>query len=324
MTYGYTPEELGYLTGFSTYGAPTIPAGATQPSPWYPQTVAEPTEPKKIIEPQGCICPVTGALRAEGTTRFDEAGIYTCQSGAWIRTGESPIKTKEEEPEPIISGCEEGTTSGTGVNQYTCINGKWVYTGEAPTGYEPGEPSYGEPWAVGSPEWMEEHYWDRWAGMGTALGLYGKQGLSPYEQYLKGQLGPTSALYDIYGRMSTVPGYGYEAPGMFSPWGARYAQDPFAMYGMARGMMGDVFGMTPEERGMADLGYESGAMADLMRMGLRPQLGRQTAQWLAGKLPVMREAWQAQYPGWTAETAGAGQPSFYDYARQKYNIGQYF
>lgn len=174
---------------------------------------------------------------------------------------------------------------------------------------------------VGSPTWMEEAY-GRWPGYGTALGLYGRQYMSPYEQYQAGLGDPLSRLYDISGRMGTAGGFPQYAPGgMFSQWAPQYAQNPFAMYTLARSMMGDVMGMTPEQRGGAGMAYGGGDLGPLLEMALRQQVGKQTAGWISGQLPIAQEQWQQQYPGWVA---GAGQPSFLDYVRQKYNLGQFF
>ena len=175
------------------------------------------------------------------------------------------------------------------------------------------------PWAAGTPEFMEEAY-GRWPGFGTAMGMYGRQYLKPYEQYQAGLQPGLETLYDVGGRMGTRGGFGQYAPGgMFSQWAPQYAQDPRAMYGLARGMMGNVFGMTPEQRAGAEVGYGTAPqdLASLMQMGLRTQLGKGTAGWLAGKMPAEQQAWTAQYP----QQQG---PSFEDYIREKYNLGQYF
>lgn len=191
--------------------------------------------------------------------------------------------------------------------------------------YEPG-PYWGttggtnmatNPWAVGSPQFMEETY-GRWPGFGTALGLYGRQYLSPYEQYMAGQQPSLEALYDIGGRMGTAGGFPQYAPGgMFSQWAPQYAQNPFAMYALARSMMGSAAGMTPEQRAVAEIPAGGADLSSLLQMALRTQLGKGTAGWIAGKMPAEQQAWTAQYP----QQQG---PSFLDYVMQKYGLSRFF
>lgn len=179
------------------------------------------------------------------------------------------------------------------------------------------------PYAVGSPEFMEEYY-GRWPGFGTALGLYGRQALSPYEQYQAGMQPQLETLYDVGGRMGRVGLTQYDPNQLFSQWAPPYAQNPFAMYAQARGMMGGLIGLTPEQRAQAEITTEGADFPALLQMGLRSQLGKQTAGWMAGQIPAARQAYSAQYPQTGMAEGLQGAPSFMDYIMQKYNLGGFF
>jgi len=182
--------------------------------------------------------------------------------------------------------------------------------GEMPTTYP-----------VGSPEWMEERY-GRGAGFGTALGTYGRQYLSPFEEYLAGRHQLLDPLYDISTRMGTAGGFGQYLPGgMYSQWAPQYARNPFEMYGLAKSMMGNVFGMTPEQRATTGITAGGQDFGSLLEMALRTSLGKRTAGWMAEQVPGAYQSWVSEYPGWTAE---GGEPSFLNYLKQKYNLGQFF
>ena len=280
--------------------------------------------------PAPTVAPTEGDTRVNTDPAYP-LGEYTFTGGQWVLS--SPTAT------PTTPTTTAPTTGAA--NNYICpICGtqqdEWSYDGhvsahkmtEAQEGFgeafaggvPPFEPlGMGSPWAKGTPQFMEEEY-GRWPGFGTALGLFGRQSLTPHEQYLASMQGPLERLYDIGGRMGTAGGFGQYAPGgMFSEWAPQYAQNPFAMYGLAQGMMGDVMGMNPEQRATTNIGYETNprAVEDLLSLGLRTQLGKGTAGWLSGKLPAERQSWLSQYP----QQQG---PSFMDYISQKYNLGQFF
>lgn len=173
-------------------------------------------------------------------------------------------------------------------------------------------------WATGSAPWMEELY-GRWPGYGTAMGIYGQNYLRPFQQYQASQVEPLSNLYDIAGRMGTAGGFAQYAPNtMFSQWAPGYAQNPQQMYGLAQQMMGSAYRMTPEQRATTGVTAGEGDLSNLLEMGLRTRLGRNTAGWLAGRIPSEQQAWTAQYP------TGTGGPSFLDYVMNKYGLGRYF
>lgn len=234
----------------------------------------------------------------------------TTEGEFWPGGGVTP---PEEEPPPEGEPPKEGDIKTEDGILYTFTNGQWVET----TYTE----AIANPWAAGSPRFMEERY-GRWPGFGTAMGLFGRSHLAPSEQYTAGLEPQLGALYDISGRLGTAPGMGgYSPQGMFSEWAPSYARNPFSMYAQARGMLGSAFGMTPEARSTAGVGYGSGAIDELLRSGLRTQLGKSTSGWLAGQLPSAEQSWLAQYP---EQGPGTGAPSFLDYVKQKYNLGQYF
>lgn len=249
------------------------------------------------------------------------------ESLGWIEPGAGDITEPVTPPGGLFAcpycGAQFGSTAGLAAHlsaEHPNLPGG---VGDMTTGFDPYAPMQASPYAPGSPEWMEERYagpgdpYGRWAGFGTALGLYGRQQLAPYERYMVGQQPQLESLYNILGRWGGVGGQPEYAPGMFSQWAPQYAQNPFAMYGMARGMLGDVFGMTPEQSGMA---YGGGGIGNLLQMALRPQLGKQAAGWMGQQMPIAQEQWQQQYPGWVA---GGGQPTFIDYIKEKYKLGEY-
>ncbi len=204
---------------------------------------------------------------------------------------------------------------------YRLVNGQWVsqeFGPEAPGGEQPlaEQNLYSQPYAVGSPQWMEEVYGPR-AGYMTGLGMYGKQGRTPYQSYQERLYDPLSRMYDLSSQFTAGGVPGYEPGGFMGQWGQPYAENPFAMYAQARGMMGDVMGMAPEQRAGFGLQGPTAALQDLMGMGLRQQVGLPGAQWLSGRLPQEQESWVSQYP------QGQG-PSFLDYVTNKYNLGRYF
>lgn len=174
------------------------------------------------------------------------------------------------------------------------------------------------PWGVGTPPYMEELY-GRWPGFGTALGLYGRAHLSPHEQYLASRAEPLSLMYDIGGRMAP---YGYAPDSMYSEWAPGYAQNPAAMYGLAENMMGSLVGMSPELRAQAEMPATGGDFGSLLEMALRTRLGRNTANWISGRIPAEQQAYTAMYPQQMMDTFTG--PTFLDYVLNKYGIAGYF
>lgn len=167
---------------------------------------------------------------------------------------------------------------------------------------------------VGSPQWTEETYGPQ-AGYMAGLGLYGKGYQSPYQQYQAGMYDPLNLLWQMQAPMAMAGMPGYAPTQYLSQFATPFAEDPFSMYAMARGTLGDVMGMAPEQRaGMPGAEY-GGGIAQLLGLGLRQQLGPGAA-WLQGRVPAERTQWQAQYP----QQQG---PTFLDYIRQKYNLGQW-
>ena len=205
---------------------------------------------------------------------------------------------------------------------YKLENGQWIPQEsdvEEPGGFAPTPPErnlYDSPFSVGSPQWMEEVYGPR-AGYMTGLGMYGKQGRTPYQSYQERLYDPLSRMYDLSSQFTAGGVPGYEPGGFMGQWGQPYAENPFAMYAQAKGMMGNVMGMNPEQRAGFGLQGPTAALQDLMGMGLRQDLGLPGAQWLSGRLPQEQESWVSQYP------QGQG-PSFLDYVTNKYNLGKYF
>jgi len=76
--------------------------------------------------------------------------------------------------------------------------------------------------------------------------------------------------------------------------------------------------MNPEERGIAGLNYPAGGgnLEGLLEMALRQRFGPYGSQAIAGRLPVMQEQWQQQYPTVEGQTAN----TFLDYIRMKYGL----
>ncbi len=224
------------------------------------------------------------------------AGIMQTATGVTY-TGTSPTSTIAPPPPPAdipLPDTQQGTIAPFGAQQDLFQN----------------------PFAVGSPEWMEEVYGPR-AGYMTGLGLYGKQGRTPFQSYQERLYDPLSRLYDLSSQFA-AGGVSDTTPGGFmGQWGQPFAQNPFAMYAQARGMMGNVMGMAPEQRASFGLQGPTPALQDLMGMGLRQELGLPGAQWLSGRLPQEQEAWVSQYP----QQQG---PNFLDYVTQKYNLGRFF
>ncbi len=167
---------------------------------------------------------------------------------------------------------------------------------------------------VGSPQWTEETYGPQ-AGYLSGLGLYGKGYQSPYQQYQAGMYDPLNLLWQMQAPMAMAGQPGYQPTQYLSQFAPQYAEDPFSMYAMARGTLRDVMGMAPEQRaGMPGAEY-GGGIAQLLGLGLRQQLGP-GAEWLQGRVPAERTQWMAQYP----QQLG---PTFLDYIKQKYNLGQW-
>ncbi len=178
-------------------------------------------------------------------------------------------------------------------------------------------------YALGSPEyWEEKGGWGYPAAYKQALGLTGRTTLAPHEEYLAGMYEPLAALGGMQGALAQMPGYQnqFAAPGPYmTQWMQPYTQSPSAMYGLAQQLLGQTLGMPFAEREQIP-GMTGTDIGGLLGMGLRPQLGP-GAQWLAGRVPAEMETWQQQYPEWMA---GAGQPSFLGYLKEKYNLGRYF
>lgn len=268
-------------------------------------------------------------LEAAVKTLSDEDLDRCVGSGSEIAAKERERRATEPvTPKPV---CTSGDTKGYGATLEICKNGQWVSSPEAwsqygttpattPATYGGGETMvqnlYTNPYSVGSPEWMEEVYGPR-AGYMTGLGLFGKQGRSPYQSYQERMYDPLSRLYDLSSQFTAGGVGGYEPGGFMGQWGQPYAENPFAMYAQARGMMGDVMGMAPEQRAGFGLQGPTAALQDLLGMGLRQQIGLPGASWLSGRLPQEQESWVAQHP------QGQG-PNFMDYIKAKYNLGQYF
>jgi len=169
------------------------------------------------------------------------------------------------------------------------------------------------PMEPGGHQWMEEVYGPE-AGYLSALGLYGRQYQTPYQQYLANRYQQLAGLWGARQAMAVdYPAMGQSGLGYLSEWAPQYARDPFAMYGMAQNMLRQTMGMSPEQRAGYGLTYEGGGLENLMQMGLRPQYGRFGAGYVAGQMPVERERWIQQYP--TQEG-----PTFLDYLRQRYGL----
>lgn len=321
-TIGWQPEMQGetfadYIAGGGmvppSYG-PNYPG--TQPLNYVAPGVIPPTTPPVVppVTPPvmpPVVPPVTPTL---GETMTDEYGTWTLIDNNWVLTdpGTPPATTPPVTPPGVTPPVGEIGAVWPGGREGLLGNTTAPITGGAGMAIQ-------NPWPAGSPEQMEEMY-GRWPGYGTALGLFGKQYLSPYQKYQAGMQPGLETLYDVGGRMGTAGGFSQYAPGgMFSQWAPQYATDPRSMYGRAQSMMGSVFGMSPEQRAGADVGYGTAPqdLASLLTMGLRTQLGKGTAGWLAGKMPAEQQTWMAQDP----QQQG---PSFLDYLKAKYNLGQYF
>lgn len=244
----------------------------------------------------------------EGAKKTDEYGTWTVINGVWVLTN------------PILPGQEGLTDEGESVSPPGSAalggggGGEEVTPGAL--GTMGATPDWGQPdFPVGSPEWWEMVGGARPGYMG-ALGLLGKEYQSPWQQYMAGQYDPLQMMWQLASPMAMM-GYPSMDPGtgMFSQWAPQYAQDPSAMYGMARGMLSNVMGMTPEQRGTLGMGGGGGSFADLLGMGLRSALGP-GASWLAGRVPQLQQQWMARDP-----LGKVG--SFIDYIREKYDLGQW-
>lgn len=275
---------------------------------------------RRIAEPTVSIPVCTsGDIRGEGETR------EKCIGGKWTP---SPTGMIGYGAGAYGMGCTnptgaEGETTYIGNILNKCVNGQWVEQEFGPAAPGGGTMAteqnlYTQPYAAGSPQWMEEVYGPQ-AGYMTGLGLFGKQGRSPYQSYQERLYDPLTRLYDLSSQFTAGGVGGYNPGGFMGQWGQPYAENPFAMYAQARGMMGDVMGMAPEQRAGFGLQGPTAALQDLLGMGLRQQIGLPGASWLSGRLPQEQESWVAQYP-----QQGAGAPNFMDYLREKYNLGQYF
>jgi len=260
----------------------------------------------------------------QATQAWVDARTYNPASGVY----ELPAAPTEPEKQPISYDCYSPNGYEGDYNadaSKVCRNGSWQPTSatqpfpeETAMGTTAEQNLYAQPYAVGSPQWMEEVYGPR-AGYMTGLGMYGKQGRTPYQSYQERLYDPLTRLYDLASQFTAGGVEGYQPGGFMGQWGQPYAENPFAMYGQAKGMMGNVMGMSPEQRAGFGLQGPTAALQDLMGMGLRQDIGLPGAQWLSGRLPQEQEAWVSQYP-----QQGAGAPSFLDYVTQKYNLGKYF
>lgn len=177
------------------------------------------------------------------------------------------------------------------------------------------------PFPVGTPSW---YAWrnDPYMAYKSMMGFRGRDYLAPNERYQLEQYNPLKMLFDVGQTMSfSHPQTGMMNQPYFHEWAPSYAQNPFAMYGLAKNMMGDVFSMTPEKRGSYGLGEGEGNIGQLLQMGLRRSMGGAASSWLGGRVPLERQLWGEKYPEWAP---GGEQPSFLDYLKNKYNLGQYF
>lgn len=272
--------------------------------------------------------PTTGLT--EGETKTDEYGTWTVINGVWVLTNPT-MELPEAPAEAPAAGyqcpyCTQDfpTADALATHIVACpLNPALMGGGEEGAPYTPAPPGEMGPtpdwgqvdYPVGSPEWWEMVGGAR-PGYMSALGLLGKEYQSPFQQYQAGMFDPLQTMWQMASPMAMM-GYPSMDPGtgMFSQWAPQYAQDPFSMYGMARGMLGNVMGMTPEQRGTLGMGGGAGSFADILGMGLRSQLGP-GASWLAGRVPQLQQQWMAQDP-----LSQAG--SFIDYIREKYNLGQW-
>lgn len=309
-----TMDEWRDLLGRPLYFKPPTPA--PRPGPYYPEPIPKPPPPVIPTPPY----PSPEPLPFEPTPKppppampvGSAPGLFDCHlCGAnFGTTAELADHYATAHPElPIGGGGGEAPVIGGG------LGGGIGGIGEAPVA-PPYIPSVMPPaGSAGYSPWIEERYGPQ-AGYMAGLGLYGKAYHTPYQQYQAGMYNPMNFLWNMQTQMEALNRPGYNAPQYLSQFAPQYGQNPFAMYGMARGMMGDVFGMSPEERaGMTGGTYESD-LAQLLGLGLRQDLGPGAA-WLQGRIPAERGQWQAQYPMQQG-------PSFLDYITEKYNLGRYF
>ena len=286
-------DLIGYYREIAQGASPEeavaiVSGGGTTPPPTPPTPIPPPPQPPPIPQP-----PQPTDTPYEGELRYFNNILYKLENGQWI-----PQESDVEEPE-----------------------------GFAPTA--PGQDLEQSPYPVGSPEWMEDVYgYERGfkPAYMTALGMFGKQGRTPYQRYQERLFDPLNRLW---GLQQQFAGSGMEGYDPWTPYASRwmepYAQNPFAMYAQARGMMGDVAGMSTEQRAGFGLQGATPALQDLTTMGLRSKLGLVGAGWVGQQLPQAEEAWMAQYPqaGAGMEQEGAGAPSFMDYVMKKYNLSRF-
>jgi len=185
---------------------------------------------------------------------------------------------------------------------------------------------------------LTEDIYDPFTAYLQRLGLGTQNYFNPAQQYQIGQFDPLQNMYNIRGRMATLPGNQGMAPGYFSDWMNQFTPNPNqgggmnsyygTMYPQAQNLMRQIFNTGQEGRAQAGTVYEptysggertgSGNIAELQQLiqtALRGQLGRPGANWLAGNLPAEQQRWAGQ------QVAQGPQGTFLDYIRSKYNLG---
>lgn len=179
------------------------------------------------------------------------------------------------------------------------------------------------------------------------LGKFGLTGnyLNPAQNWLKRQYDPLQLMYNLQGRLATSPN-SMAAPGKWGDWvgsqmgsylpetpawaANQVTQNPAEI---ARYLLGNIFRSGLETRQATGTTYEPdineagqavsgrggslGELQDLILMALKPRLGYQGANFVAGRAPDVRDQWlglqaQGQSPG-----------SFLEYLQSKYGLQRF-
>lgn len=149
-------------------------------------------------------------------------------------------------------------------------------------------------------------------------------GATPYEDYLRSQAAPWLTLFQIQQRLGAIPG---NASGVTN-W-LDYLQpfkdsgNTFLIYQQAHNLLSTLRNTPIEQR--VPLGYayyyESDKLDDLqslIRLALRPYVGKPGASWIADRIPSEHQQWLTNKKADPGHTTG----DFLDYVREKYNLGQ--
>lgn len=182
---------------------------------------------------------------------------------------------------------------------------------------------------------------------GQYLGKFGLTGnyLNPAQAWLKRQYDPLQLMYNLQGRLATAPN-SMAAPGTWGDWVGRqmgtylpetpsWAKEGFTQTpnALARYLLGNIFRSGNETRQTTGTTYEPeineegravtgqggrlSELQDMLLMALKPSLGYQGANFIAGRAPDVRDQWlglqaQGQSPG-----------TFLEYLQSKYGLNRF-